>query len=198
MPGRYQTGSIAILTTETLPFLCTTSPSCFSRPAASALCSSGRSRRARVMAMVGRMSMPSAISRLEILRDQMAPRIERDDALRIAPLRKRPDGRGGMGVGEIRAPDRIERAGRDRKRAIDRIGAAMGADHVAVLRPRHRADDRSAFARAGRAPVDGKLHLRPGTGCEVSRIWSIRFERFMTQIPKGIRPAVMTGRTTSN
>ena len=32
------------------------------------------------MAMVGRMSMPSAISLREIFRDAVAPRIERDDA----------------------------------------------------------------------------------------------------------------------
>ena len=88
----------------------------------------------------------------EILRDQMSPRIERDDPLRVAPLRKRSDRRGGMGVGEIGPPDRVERAGGDGERAVDRIGAAMGADHVAVLRTRHRADDRPALARAGGAP----------------------------------------------
>jgi hypothetical protein len=44
----------------------------------------------------------------EVFRDEMAPRIERNDPLRIGPLRKRPDRLGGMGVGEVRAPDRIE------------------------------------------------------------------------------------------
>ena len=100
----------------------------------------------------------------EILGDQMAPRIERNDALRIAPLRKRADGCGGMGVGEVRTPDRIERAGRNGQRAVDRIGAAMGADHVAVRRARHRSDDRSALARAGGAPVDGELVLAARRG----------------------------------
>ena len=66
---------------------------------------------------------------------------------------------GRMGIGEVRAPDRIERAGRDGERAIDRIGAAMGADDVAILRARHRADDRSALARGGGAPLDREAQL---------------------------------------
>ena len=118
-----------------------------------------RSSRARVTAMVGRMSRPSAISVLNALRDQMAPRVERDDAPRLRPLRERPDGRGRIGVGQVGAADRVERAGRDRERAIERIGAAMGADDVAVLEPRHRADDRSALARRGRAPMNRKARL---------------------------------------
>ena len=110
--------------------------------------------------MLGRMSMPSAISRAEVFGDQMAPRIERDDALRLGPLRERPDGRGRMGVGEVGAADRIERAGRDRERAIERIGAAMRADDVAVSRARYGADDRPALARGRRAPGNGKFELR--------------------------------------
>jgi hypothetical protein len=47
----------------------------------------------------------------EIFRGEMSPRIERDDPLRIGPLRKRPDRFGGVGVGEVRTPDRVERAG---------------------------------------------------------------------------------------
>ncbi len=46
----------------------------------------------------------------EVLSYQMAPRIERDDALRVAPLWKRPDVCRRMGVGEIRASDRVEGA----------------------------------------------------------------------------------------
>ena len=56
-------------------------------------------------------------------------------------------------------PDRIERAGGDGERPVDRIGAAMRADDVAVLRPRHRADDGSALARRRRAPGNGKARL---------------------------------------
>ena len=47
---------------DRLPFGCTTAPSLASRPAAMACSISGRSRRARVTAMLGRMSVPSAIS----------------------------------------------------------------------------------------------------------------------------------------
>ena len=47
----------------------------------------------------------------EVFSGEMSPRIERDDLLRVGPLRKRPDRFGGMGIGEIRTPDRIERAG---------------------------------------------------------------------------------------
>jgi hypothetical protein len=43
----------------------------------------------------------------------------------------------------------------------------MGADHVAVLRARHRADHRSALARAGRAPGDREVEL--GTRRRVRR-----------------------------
>ena len=41
----------------------------------------------------------------------------------------------------------------------------MGADDVAVLRTRHRADHRPAFARAGSAPVDREVKL--GARCRV-------------------------------
>ena len=49
----------------------------------------------------------------EILRYQMPPRVKRDDALRVAPLLERPDGCGWIGIGQIRAADRVECAGRD-------------------------------------------------------------------------------------
>jgi hypothetical protein len=45
----------------------------------------------------------------EVFSGEMAPWIKRDNPLRISPLRKRPDRFGGMGVGEIRTPDRVER-----------------------------------------------------------------------------------------
>ena len=96
---------------------------------------------------------------LEGFGDQMAPGVERDDALRLRPLRERPDGRGRIGVGQVGAADRVERPGRDRERAVERIGAAMGADDVAVMKPRHRADDRSPRASRGRAPVDREARL---------------------------------------
>jgi len=47
----------------------------------------------------------------EIFRGEMSPWIERDDPLRLSPLRKRPDRLCRVGIGEIRAPDGVERAG---------------------------------------------------------------------------------------
>ena len=47
----------------------------------------------------------------EIFRSEMSPWIERDDPLRLCPLRKRPDGFSRMGIGEVRTPDRVEGAG---------------------------------------------------------------------------------------
>jgi len=91
--------------------------------------------------------------------DEMSPGIERYDALRIAPLGERADARGGMGVGEVGPPYRIERARRDRERTIDSIGAAVAADDIAVARPRDSADDRSALPRVGCAPVDRQMVL---------------------------------------
>ena len=40
----------------------------------------------------------------------------------------------------------------------------MTADDIAVLRPRHRADDRPALARAGRAPFDRERQFCAGLG----------------------------------
>ena len=51
----------------------------------------------------------------------------------------------------------------------------MRADDVAISRPRHRADDRAALARACRPQLIGKRGLAPGAGCDVRRMWSVRF-----------------------
>ncbi len=90
----------------------------------------------------------------EILRNAMAPGIERHDAARFRPLRKRPDVDHRRGVGQIRPRDRAERAGGYGKRAIERVGAAVRTDRVAVDARVHRADHRAALARRGRAPAD--------------------------------------------
>jgi hypothetical protein len=92
-----------------------------------------------------------------IPRPRHAPRIERDDAAGFRPLRERggPDGGGRMGVGEVGAADRVERTRRYRKRAVKRVGTAMAADDVAVLRLR----DRAALARGRRPPTDRKARL---------------------------------------
>ena len=96
----------------------------------------------------------------EILRYQMPPRVKRDDALRVAPLLERPDGCGWIGIGQIRATDRVECAGRHRERTINGIGAAMGADDVTILRSRDRSDDRTALPRGRSPPSNRKLVLR--------------------------------------
>jgi len=96
---------------------------------------------------------------LEGLGREMAPRIERDDARRLRPLRERPYGRHWVRIGEIGPADRIERARRDRKRAIKGIRAAMAADDIAMLRPGHRADDRPAFAGVRSAPANRKAQF---------------------------------------
>ncbi|MGY3105616.1 hypothetical protein ACVWW7_002243 [Bradyrhizobium sp. LM6.9] len=112
----------------------------------------------------------------EILGDEMPPGIERDDFCGIAPLRKRPDGRRGKGVGEIGTPDRIERAGGHCERPVHRIGAAMAADHVAIPCARHRADDRPAGACVGGAPVDreGGLPARLRMGGQADVVGTVR------------------------
>jgi hypothetical protein len=92
-------------------------------------------------------------------RDEMSPGIERHDALQIAPLGERADARGGMGIGEIGPPYRIERARRDRERTIDSIRAAVAADDIAVARSGYGADDRSALPRVGCAPLDRQMVL---------------------------------------
>ena len=68
------------------------------------------------------------------LRSQVPPGVERDNGLGIGPLRKRSDVDRRMGIRQVRAAVRIERAGRYGKRTIERIGAAMAADHVSVAR----------------------------------------------------------------
>ncbi len=79
--------------------------------------------------------------------DQMAPRVERDDRVAVRPLRERADGDGRARVGQVRPVRRVELAGGDRQRAIDRVGAGMRADGVALGRGRQGGDDRAAAAR---------------------------------------------------
>ena len=188
MPGRYQTGSIAALVTAISP------------PGAHDLAvdldpflvpvdaNSGIVSRALVIAMVGRMSRPSAISFCKIGGDAVAPRIERDDAARLGPLRERADVDDRRGVGEIGPRHRIERAGRHRKRAIERIGAAMRADRRCGRLGCDGADDRAAFARARRAPAD-RVRSRPavaGMRCQPDMAVSVRGHQIAPQKQKAL------------
>ena len=61
----------------------------------------------------------------EILGDAMAPGIERHDLPGSLHCGNGPIVDGRRGIGKIGPADRIERAGRDRERAIERVGAAM-------------------------------------------------------------------------
>jgi hypothetical protein len=119
---------------------------------------------ARVMAMLGRMSMPSAISCAKSSAARCPHGSSGNDPLRVCPLRKRPNRLGRMGVGDP-APDRPKRAGRDGERAIDRIGAAVSTYHVAVLGTRYRANHRCPRARAGGTSGDQEVEL--GTRCRM-------------------------------
>ncbi len=97
----------------------------------------------------------------KVLGDPVAPRIEGDDLARLAPLRVRADGGGGEGVEQLRPHQRIQRAGGDGQGAIDRVGAAVGADGVAVGAGIGGDDHRSPLAGGRRAPADRKAAGRP-------------------------------------
>ena len=83
----------------------------------------------------------------------MAPGVEGDDPARLEPLRMRADLGGRVGVVQVWPGERVERPGRDGERPVERIGAAMGADHVAVGRIGHGADDRAALFGVLRPPI---------------------------------------------
>src|SRR6516165_11654204 len=89
----------------------------------------------------------------------MAPRIESNDPHGIAPLRERSDGRGRVGIGEVRTTDRIECAGGHRQCTVHRVRTAMAYDHVPVLRTGHGADDRPPLSRGRGSPKNGDILL---------------------------------------
>ena len=126
MPGSHQTGSTAILVTVTSPASARSRRPPAAGRARSRPGSRGGVRRAFVIAMEGRMSIPSAMSSSVILRDAMAPGIERHDLAGLAPLLVRADLADRGGVVEVRAGGRVHRPGGDGERAVDGIGAAMG------------------------------------------------------------------------
>jgi hypothetical protein len=76
------------------------------------------------------MSTPAAIG--EDGGDQVAPGIQRHDPVRIAPLRMRADGFGRGCIGQVGTMRALQAARRHRQRAIDRIGAGVGTDNVAL------------------------------------------------------------------
>src|SRR5262249_18877889 len=81
------------------------------------------------------------------------------DAVGRLPTLAGTNGEGWLRIPQIGPAYRVESAGRYRKRAVDGVGAAMGADDIAILRPRNGADDGAALARAWRAPADREARL---------------------------------------
>ncbi|SPA42945.1 conserved protein of unknown function [Cupriavidus taiwanensis] len=86
--------------------------------------------------------------------DQVSPRVQRNDLVRVAPLRMRADGFGGCGIGQVGTMVALQRAGGDREGAVDGIGAGVRADHIALRRIAQAGDHRSALRRREGAPVD--------------------------------------------
>ena len=135
MPGRYHTGSMATFTTETLPF------------GVHHRAVMGKSARCQSLAHLVQIEPGLRHGdagadidafgdlRLEGLGHHMSPRIERDDAAGVGPLLERADRDGRLGIGEIGPANGIERAGGDSQRAVERVGAAVRADDVAVRGP---------------------------------------------------------------
>jgi hypothetical protein len=92
----------------------------------------------------------------EILGDAVAPGVERNDLARHAPLRLRRDLGGRVGIGQVRPGHRVQRPGGDGERAIQRVGPAIGPDHIAVCRIGRRADHRATLACGRPIPSHGK------------------------------------------
>ena len=90
----------------------------------------------------------------EQLGGEVAPGIERDDRVRFAPLRERADLHRGAGVGQVRPVRRLQLAGGDGQRAIERVGAGMSADGVAAGGGLQRRHHGAARPRIRRAPTD--------------------------------------------
>ena len=87
-------------------------------------------------------------------RDHVAPRIERHDLVRIGPLRMRSDHFRRRRVREVRPMVAVEPSGGDRERAIERVGARVRADRVALRGIGEARHDRPALRRARGAPFE--------------------------------------------
>ncbi len=175
-PGRYQTGSIAALVTAHVAVLAQDLAVGLEPPGGDrARMISGMSMCALVTAMVGRMSQPSA-RRSANTSPPDGPRDRARRSARARPLRVRADLLGRRRVGEIRHMDGVELPRRHGERAIDRVGAGMGADHVPAMLLGGR-DQGAALRRGGGAPMD-RGGTRPPVGCEVRMIC-----RFMGKRP---------------
>ena len=83
---------------------------------------------------------------------QVPVRIEGDDGRRAAPLPMRADAGGRGGVGEVRDVEGIEGPRRHREGAVERIGAGVRPDGVALRG--EGADDGAALRRVRCTPAD--------------------------------------------
>ena len=199
MPGRYQTGSIAILDNR--------DAAVGVHEVAVGLEPAGGERGLHLVQVEPRLGDGDGRADVDALGDLGLESLARRDGPRD---RARRCGRGslhcangpmltaGCGIGEVRPADRIERAGGHRERAIERIGAAVAADGVAVAGPRHRADDRAALARGRRAPVDREARLAAGLRMrgDADMVGSVRAIHFTN--PKSHRPAAWRRAQRSN
>ena len=122
-----------------------------------------RDRRAHVDAVADR--------RGKDLADEVPPRVERHDLGRVAPLRARRDQGRRRGVGQVGAVVAGQGPGGDRQRAVNAVGAGVGADGVAPARLGRARDYRPALARVGRTPAQRDRERPALPGCEVSRMW---------------------------
>ena len=163
-PGRYQTGSMAIFVTRTSAVSVSTVPSGVSRPARIAWAISGMLMRARVTAMVGRMSQPAAIRSWNTWLVRWPHGSSETMRSRIAPLRKRADRFGRDGVGQVGTMVGRKLAGRNGKRAIQRIRPGMGADDIARLRVAEGGDHRTTLERFARRPNAAARRVRAAAG----------------------------------
>ena len=159
-PGRYQTGSMAILVTRESAFA-VEDAAVGGEPAGGAclhdLCHIEPAAGDRDRRLDGEACRDLAG---KVAGDAVAPRVERDDLLRVAPLRERADHDSRLGVGQVRPVVWVEAAAGGRQRAVGREGAGVDADGVA---PRPRAgDDGAALACRRRAPLERLRNERQG------------------------------------
>ena len=138
----------------------TTSPSGTMPPAAMRWRISGRLICARVTAIVGRTSMPARICSANTSPTRCPYGSSETIFARVGPLRPGPDHRRRRGVGQVGPVIRRQRSGRDRERAVDRIGAAIGADRIAVPVLGRAGDDGAAQLRARLRPSAPGRRLR--------------------------------------
>ena len=161
-PGKCQTGSIAALVTRISPSASNTAPSALRIPSARSDRSSGSMIRAVVTAMVGRASIPARIRSAKTSPTSVAPRVERDDLGRVAPLRTNGNRGCGPGAGQVGSVIARQRPGGDRQRPVDRVGAGISADRIALPRLGRAGHDRTAGRRSGRPPPQRDAALAAG------------------------------------